>query len=126
VLEKLAPNDYKVDAYYLRDEKGEITEAFIFQNDVLVDELQNIGTFNTAASEQTESDEAVFVAQRKKISEFNSYVGARAINRVGVIKKTPKRADDEAEELIAKIEPIEEPVEEMQMYDYASRALASL
>jgi hypothetical protein len=87
VLERLAPNDYEVDAYYLTDSKGDITDVYIYQNDQFVDRLQNVGTFNTATAEQTEEDEAVFVAQRKKISEFNSYVNEHSISRVGVLKK---------------------------------------
>jgi hypothetical protein len=86
VLEKLAPNNYKVDAYYLTDENGAISDVYIFQNDMLIDKLQNVGTYNTATAEQTEEDRAVFVEQRKKVAEFGSYVKANEVSRVGIAR----------------------------------------
>ncbi|MBT0708796.1 hypothetical protein INE90_01124 [Bacteroides uniformis] len=100
VLERLAPNNWKVDAYYLTDEDGNITDVYIYQNGMLVDKLQDVGTFNTADCEQTAEDRAVFVEQRKKISGFNAYVGENAIPRVGVQRRVPeKEPPPEAEEL---------------------------
>jgi hypothetical protein len=87
VLERLAPNNYKVDAYLLRSDTGEVEEVYIYQNDQLVDRLQNVGTYNTAAAEATERDREVFVEQRKKVSEFTGYVSEHAIQRVGIAEK---------------------------------------
>lgn len=84
VLERLAPNNWKVDAYYLTDDDGNITDVYIYQNGVLVDKLQNVGTFNTADCEQTDADRTVFVEQQKKISGFNAYIKNNAISGVGV------------------------------------------
>ena len=106
-LELLAPNDYKVDAYYLTDEEGKITDIFIYQGDMYIDRLENVGTYNTATAEQTEEDENVFVEQRKKISHFNKYVDEHAIARVGI---TERDAQPIMAEAIAVPEPeAEEP-----------------
>ena len=86
VIEKLEPNNWKVDAYYLTNEEGEITDMYIFQNDRLIDRLEDVGTFNTADAEQTDEDKDIFVAQQKKIADFNSYVSRNAIKSVGVAK----------------------------------------
>ena len=86
-LELLAPNDYKVDAYYLTDEEGKITDMFIYQGDMYIDRLENVGTYNTATAEQTDEDEKVFVEQRKKISHFNKYIDEHAIGRVGIMER---------------------------------------
>lgn len=91
VLERLAPNNWKVDAYYLTDDDGNITDVYIYQNGMLVDKLQNVGTFNTADCEQTDADRTVFVEQQKKISGFNAYVKNNAISGVGVSKPRPER-----------------------------------
>lgn len=100
VLERLAPNNWKVDAYYLTDDDGNITDVYIYQNGMLVDKLQNVGTFNTADCEQTDADRAVFVEQRKKISGFNAYVRDNAISSVGVSRALPEPESlPEAEEL---------------------------
>ncbi len=95
-IELLMPNDYKVDAYYLTDENGEISDMYIYQGDMLIDRLEDIGTYNTARAEQTDEDERIFTEQRKKISHFNKYVEDHAIARVGVQKyeKAPLPTED--------------------------------
>lgn len=91
VLERLAPNNWKVDAYYLTDDDGNITDVYIYQNGMLMDKLQNAGTFNTADCEQTDADRTVFVEQQKKISGFNAYIKNNAISGVGVSKPRPEK-----------------------------------
>lgn len=91
VLERLAPNNWKVDAYYLTDDDGNITDVYIYQNGMLVDKLQNVGTFNTADCEQTDADRTVFVEQQKKISGFNAYIKNNAISGVGVSRPRPEK-----------------------------------
>ena len=86
VIERLAPNNYKVDAYYLTDEDGNVTDVYIFQNDRLIDKLEDVGTFNTADAEQTDKDKEIFVNQQKKIAAFNAYVKKNAIASVGISK----------------------------------------
>lgn len=91
VLERLAPNNYKVDAYYLPDDDGNFSEVYIYQNGQLIDQLQNVGTFNTADAEQTDEDKSIFVEQQKKISHFNKYVRDNEISAVGVSKPQPEQ-----------------------------------
>lgn len=100
-LELLAPNDYKVDAYYLTDEEGKITDMFIYQGDMYIDRLENVGTYNTATAEQTEEDEKVFVEQRKKISHFNKYVDEHAIARVGITERDTEPVEAEEVNILA-------------------------
>lgn len=108
VLEKLAPNNWKVDAYYLTDEEGVVKNVYIYQNDMLIDELQNVGTFNTADCEQTEADKAVFVEQQKKIAGFNKWVADNAIERLGVMKASSQKSEDEDVEAL-EVKSKEEP-----------------
>ena len=107
VLEKLAPNNWKVDAYYLTDEDGNVKNVYIYQNDMLIDELQNVGTFNTAECEQTEEDKEIFMQQQKKIAKFNKYVEDNAIGRLGILKPSPQMQQEEPKEVIS-IAPQEE------------------
>ena len=86
VIEKLEPNNWKVDAYYLTDDDGQVSDVYIFQNDRLIDKLEDVGTFNTADAEQTDADREVFVEQQKKIADFNNYVKRNAIAPVSVAK----------------------------------------
>lgn len=125
-IELLAPNDYKVEAYYLTDAEGKITDMFIYQGDMYIDRLDNVGTFCTARAEQTEKDEQVFVEQRKKISHFNKYIEDNAIARVGLSERDSAVETTDTEEASV---PVEEPRETQNMgfaEDYAARALADL
>ena len=125
-IELLAPNDYKVEAYYLTDAEGKITDMFIYQGDMYIDRLDNVGTFCTARAEQTEKDEQVFVEQHKKISHFNKYIEDHAIARVGLSERDSAAETVEPEEVPV---PVEEPRETQDMGftdDYAARALADL
>lgn len=85
-IERLAPNNYKVDAYSLTDDEGNVTDVYIYQNGKLIDKLEDVGTFNTADAEQTDEDRAIFVEQRKKIAQFNRYVEEHKVETVGVQK----------------------------------------
>ena len=70
----------------LTDEDGNVTDVYIFQNDRLIDKLEDVGTFNTADAEQTDKDKEIFVNQQKKIAAFNTYVKKNAIASVGISK----------------------------------------
>lgn len=123
VLEKLAPNNWKVDAYYLTDEDGSVKNVYIYQNDMLIDELQNVGTFNTADCEQTEADKAIFVEQQKKIAGFNKWVADHAIDQLGVMKPAtaPKLEAEniEALELKPREEKKRQPLPAVSASDHA-------
>ncbi len=123
VIEKLAPNNWHVDAYYLTDEKGEVTDVWIWQNDQPIDKLEKIGTFNTAAAELTDKDNEIFIAQQKKISHFNAYIKAHEIGKVGILKKTEEE-DEEVEvvgELTNQAPIIDDTTPDIE--DYSAKAL---
>lgn len=125
-IELLAPNDYKVEAYYLTDAEGKITDMFIYQGDMYIDRLDNVGTFCTARAEQTEKDEQVFVEQRKKISHFNKYIEDHAIARVGLSERDSAAETVEPEEVPVSVEEPRETQDSGFTDDYAARALADL
>lgn len=118
VIELLAPNDYKVEAYYLTDDEGKITDMFIYQGDMYIDRLDNLGTYNTARAEQTDDDKEIFVKQRKKISEFNAYVDDNAIVPVGLIKREPVATAEAAEGAPVIEEPVEVAAEAYDAEEY--------
>lgn len=101
VLELLAPNDYKVEARYLTDEQGEITDMFIFQNDMLIDRLDRVGTYNTARAEQTETDRAIFQEQQHRLGQFKQYMERNAVPKVGVSPRVSAPADEDEDLAVA-------------------------
>lgn len=129
VIELLSPNDYKVDAYYLTDDNGKITDMFIYQGDMYIDRLDNHGTYNTARAEQTKEDERIFLEQTKKISHFKKYVEDNAIRRVGIMEHqmTPPKEEEDAAAEIAVPEPeTQEQEEYAPAENYAAMALQVL
>jgi len=90
VLEKLEPNNMKVEAYYLPDEEGRPTEVYLFQGERYIDKVKRVETYNRVMAEQTEDDEAKFVAQRKEIAKWGKYMRDNAIAPVGVARREPE------------------------------------
>ena len=98
VLEKLEPNNYKVDAYYLPDEEGKPTDVYLFQGNRYIDKVEKVETFNRVMAEQTEEDTAIFIDQQKRIKKFDRYVEENALPKVRIAKKEESIALPIAEE----------------------------
>lgn len=128
-IELLAPNDYKVDAYYLTDDDGKVTDMFIYQGDLYIDRLDDVGTYCTARAEQTEEDERVFVEQRKKIAKFGTWMEQNAASAVRLQPKAQPLPTEEEEDLTVAAMPAEEPEYEpchAVGEDYAARAFGDI
>ena len=89
VLEKLAPNNYKVTAYYLPDEDGKPQNVFIFQGDRYIDQVERAETYNRVMAEQTDDDKRKFYRQQKKVKQFMRFVGkgVEETPTIGIQKK---------------------------------------
>ena len=118
VIERLAPNDMKVEAYYLTNEQGEAVDVWIYQNERMIDKLQDVGTFNTADAEQTDEDRRIFTEQQKKIAHFGKYVRDNAIQRVGVMEKGLAAAQPQPTEPVAGVTVITEVTEAPEAYQF--------
>ena len=129
VIEALAPNDWKVDAYLLKDAEGKTTDVWIYQNDMMLDKLQDVGTFNTADAEQTEDDRQIFTEQQKKISHFNGYVKTNEITPLRVSAKARPEDGETIESLTVcasrPLEVVEADIKPMAD-DYAASAIDDL
>lgn len=112
VLERLEPNNLKVTAYYIPGDDGIATEVYIFQGENYIDTLQYIPTYNRVYAEQTEEDDAAFIAQQKKVAEFRKYVADNAPIRVGTAKRStqPTIAAEALEIAPASVGEIESPL----------------
>jgi hypothetical protein len=86
VLERLAPNNKKVTAYYLPDEDGKPTDVFLFQGDRYIDQVERVQTYNRVMAEQTEEDQKKFHHQQKKVREFCQYVEAHQVPQMGTME----------------------------------------
>lgn len=133
VLEKLAPNDYKVTAYYLPNDEGKAENVYIFQGDRYIDKVEKVETYNRVMAEQTAEDAAKFIEQRKKISKFSGYVNENAVESVSVERRAalppsevPVAPADEDIEVVTS-PPVEDDMQAYFEYDDMSlRALDDL
>ena len=98
-LERLAPNNYKVTAYYLPDEEGLPTDVYLYQGDRYIDQVERVETFNRVMAEQTDEDVVKFIEQQKKVAGFRKYVTDNAIQRVGVMKTKVELTIEDEEDL---------------------------
>lgn len=86
VIGKLAPNNYKVEAYFIPEEDGNIKDVFVYQDGKLIDTLVDMGRFNTAEAEQTETDKRILGKQMKYIHAFDEMISRDGITPVGTLK----------------------------------------
>ena len=109
VLKKLAPNNYKVTAYYLPDEDGKPQNVFIFQGDRYIDQVERVETYNRVMAEQTDDDKRKFYRQQKKVKAFMRYVnkGMEETPTIGIQKKQElnKISDYEQEKTKEEVSP---------------------
>lgn len=128
IIERLAPRNYKVDAYYLADADGHISEVYIYQNGRLIDTCGKVKRYNEAIAEQTEDDRKAYTDQAKYVAQFDSMIKAGQISRVGVSRKDIAKAVRDAEAVAVEIAPQEENdySEYLDVAKYAADGAAKL
>lgn len=82
VLEKLAPNNLKVEAYYLPTDEGTAENVFLYQNNNYLDKVEEIEPFSRIMAEQTEEDKRRLGRQMKKLNDFREYFDDKSIKAV--------------------------------------------
>jgi len=88
VLEKLAPNNYDVNAYYLPNDDGTIDEVFIYQNGNYLARCEKVEQYNRAKAEWTEKDKDAYTEQSKYVSRFDKLVKDNKPKKVAVIERS--------------------------------------
>ncbi|MCM1302242.1 MAG: hypothetical protein NC226_11060 [Bacteroides cellulosilyticus] len=87
LLERLAPNDYEVQAYYLPDEAGEVSEVYLYQDEAFIARCAPVGAYNEAAAEQTDADRQNYTEQAKYVSEFDALMKREKIRKVRILPR---------------------------------------
>ncbi|MFA5689915.1 MAG: hypothetical protein WC959_12380 [Kiritimatiellales bacterium] len=96
ILEKLLPNNYSVEAYYLPDHDGNIERVFLYQRDRFICECEKLEKYNTARAERTDSDLDAYTNQAKYVSKFRNMVkeGKNKLPKLQVIENEPLNGHD--------------------------------
>jgi len=71
IINRLQPNSYGVDAYYLPDNDGVINEVYLYQGGNYICRCDKIVAYNESQAEQTQADVDNYKAQAKYVAEFD-------------------------------------------------------
>lgn len=130
ILERLAPNNYKVTAYYLPDEEGNAANVYLYQGERYIDQVEKVETFNRVYAEQTEEDREKFRRQEEKVIAFKKYIADRRISRLGVMPRVSAPAEEEEDLTVAAAQIATEGAETLEeayvAEDTESRAYADI
>ncbi|NJM16665.1 MAG: hypothetical protein HC896_16035 [Bacteroidales bacterium] len=90
VLSRLKPNNYDVQAYWIKNSDGNIPEIFLYQGDIFLCRATKYETYNEALAERTEKDETIRIEHAKRQANVIKTVkeGVEALAKA-VIIKTP-------------------------------------
>jgi hypothetical protein len=69
-IARLRPNNYSVEAYYVPERNGNISEVFIYQGDTFITKATKIERYNESKMERTEHDEQIRTNQAKRKAHF--------------------------------------------------------
>lgn len=111
VLSLLLPNNYDVQAYWLPNQEGKITEVYLYQGDKYLCKSDQIETYNEAQAERTERDEEIRTDQAKIQAHARKRINDRAseIPKIEVIRNLPDYSDLKPEILEVTPETAPEP-----------------
>ncbi len=71
ILDRMMPGNYSVEAYYLPDNEGLISEVYLYQGGAFLCKAEKIETYNTAKAEWTNVDKQGFMHQSSYVATFD-------------------------------------------------------
>lgn len=129
VIDRLAPRNMKVDAYWLADGEGNVKEVYLYQNDEYICTCGLLERYNEATAEQTAADHAAYTEQAKYVSQFDKMMKDGKIQKVVVMKNEDAREIEQVEAR-AVSQSVEQPDEDYSDYmdtaRYKREAVGSL
>lgn len=129
VLDRLAPRNNKVQAYYLEDLNNEIKQVYIYQDDKYLCACEKVVRYNEARAEQTEADREAYKVQASYIAKFDAKVKREKISKVKLIDSKVMHNVELMQPQQITVEPRNEEYEEFVGFDideYRRRAISSL
>lgn len=131
VLQKLKSGNYSVEAYYLPDTEGMISDVYLYQGGEFLCKAGKIVEYNTAKAEWTEKDHEAYTEQSKYVSEFDAKAkqGKKDLAAPVIIQSETLKEALEApvkivqEPVPVKSESIEDILGDYNADDYEQKAL---
>ena len=115
IIDRLAPRNMKVDAYWLADGEGNVKEVYLYQNDEYICTCGLLERYNEATAEQTAADHAAYTEQAKYVSQFDKMMKDGKIQKVVVMKNEDAREIEQVEAR-AVSQSVEQPDEDYSDY----------
>lgn len=94
VLNKLESNNYSVQAYYLPNIDGVISEVYLYQGQNYLCKAERIEQYSTAKAEWTDNDANAYTNQAKYVSEFDATIKAGKRKLASIIISPAELAND--------------------------------
>ncbi|MCL2291195.1 MAG: hypothetical protein FWC34_10945 [Bacteroidetes bacterium] len=90
VLRRLKPGNYNVNAYWLSNAKGAISEVYLYQGDEFLCKADQIEKFTTAKAEWQDADSTAMSGQAQYITSFDKTVknGRESLAKTRILPKT--------------------------------------
>ncbi len=117
-----------VDAYYLPDAEGKISEVYIYQNDIYICCCKQVVRYNEARAEWTDKDREAYQAQAKYVKQYDTKVkeGLGRMMNIGTLQvdaHTEVDYEQSIEELEHKPVSVDKVEKDKDNEDYEKRAL---
>ncbi|MDY3547324.1 hypothetical protein PG291_01745 [Riemerella anatipestifer] len=128
VVTMLAPNNYKVDAYYMPVD-GEVTEVYLYQNGEYLCKCESVPTFNRSNAEWTETDAEKYKQAMDYIRKFDAFekeIRTKKLSKLGTMQSANSFIDVEYQVVETKEKDEEEYVHIENHQDQRSRAINDL
>lgn len=71
IIDRLIPNDYTVDAYWMPNEEGSISEVYLYQRGEFICTCKKLVRYNEAKAEETPQDVEARLEQSKYVAQFD-------------------------------------------------------
>lgn len=91
LIDRLAPNDYGVEAYYMPDGQGEVAEIYLYQRDTFIARCLPVPLYNEAHAEQTDEDRCNYARQAAYVARFDAMMRRDRIDKVRILPRTDTR-----------------------------------
>ncbi len=136
VINRLQPNSYGVDAYYLPDDNGVINEVYLYQAGNYICRCEKIVAYNEAKAEQTQADVDNYKSQSEFVAEFDGMTkhGKKElakpviinVEQMNVIESTAAETVEVVEHSINQQDDIDNLLDEYNPDEYKNRAFKSM
>ena len=86
ILQRLKPNNYNVDAYFIPDITGQINEVFLYQEDEFLCKSDKIQRYNESLFEQTEKDKEIMLIHQKRQAKRRKQVKDGVLGKISKVE----------------------------------------